>query len=85
VMLSYWVGAYHSVLFVIQPVGKEPGLKVFTLPVTAKALRERVEEFRGLIRQRSSASQATLLVKALELYDLLLKPAESLLSAANGY
>ncbi|MBV8808866.1 MAG: CHAT domain-containing protein [Acidobacteriaceae bacterium] len=70
-------------LFVVQPRGTEPGFSVFTLPVSEKDLQARVEQFRGLIQQRRHASNHDLVLQAGQLYSLLFKPAESLVSGAD--
>jgi len=75
-LLSYSVGKDQTILFVIQPVGEEPGLSVFKLSVGEKDLRTKVESFRARIFDRHSANAESVSVGGQELYDLLLKPAE---------
>jgi CHAT domain-containing protein/Tfp pilus assembly protein PilF len=82
-LLSYSVGEDHTVLFVVQPAGVEPGLSVLTLPVKEKEWQKKTQEFRRLIAQHRQAEDFDLTAASRGLYDLLLKPAESLLTKSN--
>lgn len=97
VLLSYSVSANHTALFVVLPLGQEPGLSVFNLKATDKPLREQVEAFRKLIRRAGEANaqksaggnearesrQASLTAQERELYDLLVAPAETIIAASQ--
>jgi CHAT domain-containing protein/Tfp pilus assembly protein PilF len=82
-LLSYSVGQEHTVLFIVRPVGNEPGLSVFTLPVREKELQASVQEFRKLIEQRREGADPTLVAASRRLYDLLLRPAESVITMSD--
>ena len=82
-LLSYSVGEDHTILFVVQPAGSEPGLSVFTVPVKEKDLQRKVEQFRRLIEQRRSGSDHDMMASSRGIYDLLLKPAESLVTRSD--
>jgi CHAT domain-containing protein len=82
-LLSYSVGEEHTVLFVAQPAGSERGFSVFTLPVKEKELVAKVREFRRLIEQHKQGTDHGLVAPSQQLYDLLLKPAESLIAASS--
>jgi CHAT domain-containing protein len=60
-----------------------PGLSVFTLAVSEGALRQRVETFRKAIADTTSSGRKALPAQARELYDLLVRPAESRLAQAK--
>ncbi len=91
-MLEFVVTENKTYLFVLTPeetseVGgrpknasassvRTPVLKVYTLPVLRRDLAERIERFRQLIGSRDGSLGGL----ARELYDLLLKPAESQLT-----
>src|SRR5262249_47448965 len=83
-LLSYAVSQEQSVLFVVQPMGYEPGLSVFTIHVTEKSLRAQVEAFRMLVHKppdgTASVAAQTL---AQALYELLLRPAEPMISTSQ--
>ena len=76
VLLSYSVGPDHTTLFVVQPIGSNPGISAFTLPIGEKALREQVSSFRDSLQHAGFQKQSQ------DLYDLLVRPAEHL--AAGG-
>lgn len=87
-LLSYSVSDDQTVLFVVLPVGQEPGLSVFDLKVTGKALRGQVDAFRKLIQREGNGSaresrQASLAAQEREFYDLLLAPVESIISSSE--
>jgi CHAT domain-containing protein len=82
-MVSFAVLQDRTELFVIQPAGAESGLSVFSLPIGEKALRSQVQEFRKLILEQRTANDNLLRAHARELYDELLRPAESLLANAD--
>jgi len=84
VLLSYSIGEEKSFLFVVEPTGaKTPGagLSVLTLSVGEKFLREKVEAFRNLIQRHNPSDQQILIQQAGELYDLLMRPADTLIAA----
>jgi CHAT domain-containing protein len=85
VLFSYTVAEDRTVLFVVKPDGTDgtgSGLSVLTLPVTEKALQMKVLEFRRLIREHREPGNRELLEKSRQLYDLLLRPAESVLAGS---
>lgn len=82
VLLAWSIGEERSFLFVVQPVGADPGLAVFPIPSGDQALRRRVESFRNLL-QRADSDRAVLLEQARQLYDTLLRPAEPMIAAAR--
>jgi CHAT domain-containing protein/Tfp pilus assembly protein PilF len=82
VLLAWSIGRERSFLFVVQPVGADPGLTVFPIPSGDQALRRRVESFRNLL-QLADSDQAVLREQARELYDTLLRPAEPTIAAAR--
>ncbi len=82
-LASFSICQDRTVLFVVQPAGVEPGLSVFTLPIGEKALRTQVLEFRKLILERRTGKDSLLTVRARELYDELLRPAEAILSKGD--
>ncbi|HYO12120.1 MAG TPA: CHAT domain-containing protein [Thermoanaerobaculia bacterium] len=91
VLLSYAVGEEKSYLFAVHPPELPgPGLSVFPLPITRKALQQAVASFRSLLQDPGSDA-VTLTSRSTELYDLLIGPAEAwiapaerLLISANG-
>jgi CHAT domain-containing protein len=83
ILLSYSVCHEHTVLFVVQPPGTEPGISVFNLPIREKELEARVHEFRRLIQEHRGGGDHDLVALARQFYDLLLKPAESLLAGCD--
>ena len=83
VLLSYTVAEDKTVLFVIDPERSAPGLSVFTLPVKEKDLQAKVQEFRRLIREHREGGNSELMAQSRQLYDLLLRPAESALMASQ--
>lgn len=80
-LLAYSVGENETSLFVVQAEGAlGGGLSVFGLAVGWKALRQKVEHFRHLIETPGTSSLVT---EATDLYDLLVRPAEQLLSGSK--
>ena len=83
-LLSYSVGINDSHLFAVEPLGtKGMGLWVFTLAATEKSLREAVEAYRSLMDWRGPSgdnSAQDLRVQSRALYDILIKPAQSLIA-----
>jgi CHAT domain-containing protein len=84
------------VLFVVRPTGSAPGLSVFDLKITEKMLRKQIEELRKLIQRKGEEKagpedgneaietrDAGLTAHERELYDLLLKPAESIIASSQ--
>jgi CHAT domain-containing protein/tetratricopeptide (TPR) repeat protein len=82
VLLSYSVGKEETLLFVVQPEDSKSDLSVFRLPLTETALRQKVEAFRKLIDQHNANDQK-LGAQARELYDVLIRPAESSLESSQ--
>lgn len=82
-LLSYSVGDEHTILFVVQSAGSEAGFSVFTLPVKEKELQAKVQEFRRLIEQHRKGADNEQVSASRQLYDLLLKPAESLVAESD--
>jgi CHAT domain-containing protein/Tfp pilus assembly protein PilF len=82
VLLAWSIGRQQSFLFVVQPAGTGPGLKVFPIPLGDQALRRRIESFRNLL-QRNDSDRKVLLKQARELYRDLLRPAERQIAAAQ--
>lgn len=83
ILMSFAVCQDRTVLFVVQPTGVEPGLSVFSLGIGEKVLRSQVQQFRKLILERRTAKDSLLTTRGIELYDELLRPAESLLANAD--
>jgi len=83
VLLSYSVGQYNTLLFVVRPKNMTSGLSVFKLPVGATALQEKVKGFRNIISRRNTPTERNLAAQARELYDLLIRPSESLLTPSD--
>jgi CHAT domain-containing protein/Tfp pilus assembly protein PilF len=83
VLLSYTVGEDHTVLFVVSSEGTGPGLSVFMLPIKEKELQAKVREFRHLIREHREPGNRELLAQSRGLYDLLVRPAESVLARSQ--
>jgi len=88
VLLSYMSTEERTLLFVVVPAGSAgqaspAGPAVFTIPVSAVDLRERVEAYRELIgRKAAGLDELAMLTQAgQDLYDLLIRPAESLIAA----
>ena len=96
-LLSYSVDDDRTVLFVVRPVGEEPGFSVFDLKATGKMLGKQVEDFRKLIQREGEVRAARpevgneaiqtrqdrLTAYERELYDLLVKPAESMIGSSE--
>jgi CHAT domain-containing protein/Tfp pilus assembly protein PilF len=83
VLLSYTVAEDSTVLFVVDPEGSGSGLSVFTVPIKEKDLQAKVREFRRLIREHREPGNPELMALSRQLYDLLLRPAESLLTGSQ--
>ncbi|HYN23159.1 MAG TPA: tetratricopeptide repeat protein, partial [Thermoanaerobaculia bacterium] len=82
VLLAYSIGAERSFLFVVDPAStSEPGLEVIPLSLGDKALRQRVGSFRDLV-QRAEPDLSAITSQARELYDILVRPADSRISKA---
>ncbi len=79
VLLSYFVDASQTVLFVVTPAanGDPEGLHVFRLAAGQTALADEAAVYRGLILRGKDAKQVepALLVEGRKLYDLLIAPA----------
>jgi CHAT domain-containing protein/Tfp pilus assembly protein PilF len=84
---SFSAGSQKSFLFVAQPEGARSsdsnGLSVFELQIGEKDLRAKVEAFRNVIDRHRTSDQQVLNLQGRELYDLLIKPAESLITASE--
>jgi len=90
VLLSYMITEERTLLFVVMPAGSggQPapaGPTVFTIPVTAGDLRERIEAYRELIgRKAEGPDELAMLTQAgRDLYNLLIRPAESLIASSD--
>jgi CHAT domain-containing protein/Tfp pilus assembly protein PilF len=84
VLLAYTVGASQSFLFVVKPATDgSSGLSVFPLGAAEKSLREKVGAFRNVIVRNRAADQAALSQEGSQLYDLLVRPAESLIAGSQ--
>jgi len=79
-LLSYVVAETQTALFVVLPAGTEPGLSLFTVPVSLKVLRRHITELRALIEQPEGTNSVRVAARLHELYRLLIKPAESVIS-----
>jgi CHAT domain-containing protein/tetratricopeptide (TPR) repeat protein len=77
-LVAYSVGDEGTTLFVLRP---DADLSVFTLPVAAAALREKIQSFRRAIAGSSDVRRLD--AEAVALYDLLLHPAEALLASSE--
>lgn len=82
VLLSYVVGSDRTLLFVVQPSGREPAVSVFPIALGETGLRQRVERLREAIEARTPAARQRFASDAASLYVQLLKPAESLIESA---
>ena len=83
-LLSYSVGKESTVLFAVQgPAAPGSGLSVHSLPFGEKVLREKVEAFRHSIQPTARVRRDALSAEAAALYDLLIRPAESEVSASE--
>jgi CHAT domain-containing protein/Tfp pilus assembly protein PilF len=82
-LLAYSVGAEKTVLFVVQPAVPGTGLSVLSLPVGETALRRKTEAFRDAIQHPLRVGRPALLARARELYDILVRPAESQIAASQ--
>jgi CHAT domain-containing protein len=90
VLLSYFVGAKETLLFVVTPPATTPaggpGLTVHRLPATASELQDSVEAFSRLIEWETDPAQANRparIGRGRELYALLIRPAENSIAAAE--
>lgn len=77
VLLSYSVGRDSTYLFVLQPLGVEPGLSVFTIPIGEASLRKQVNDLRTAFSQQTGASKRAAMTARI-LYNLLLRPAAAM-------
>ena len=81
-LVAYSIGRDRSFLFVVEAAGTAgPGLEVFPLSLGDQALRQRVESFRNLL-QRADSERTAFAEQGRELYDLLLRPADSRIATA---
>jgi CHAT domain-containing protein/ketosteroid isomerase-like protein len=78
-LLEYVVGEKDSHLFVITKAGKRVTLKVYPLGLTAKKLAEESESFRQKIADRDLSVKTP----GRQLYDKIVKPAETQLRGVN--
>jgi CHAT domain-containing protein/tetratricopeptide (TPR) repeat protein len=82
-LLSYSVGVESTVLFAVEAAAAPgSGLSVHSIPVGDKALRRKVEALRSAIQPKARVRTEAFAAQAAELYDLLVRPAESLVSAS---
>ena len=94
-LIAYSVGKDETLQFVVKPAAEgADGFKVFKLPVTEKALREKVQAFRvavqrsapdarGALKVPQAPNAAPLTSQATELYDLLLGSVESSIASST--
>jgi CHAT domain-containing protein/Tfp pilus assembly protein PilF len=83
-LLSYSVGPQETIVFAVAAAGgTSSGLTVQSLPIDGKALREKVEAFRRAIQRPVPTQKAALMSEAADLYDLLVRPVESQVAAAD--
>ena len=83
-LLAYSVGQDRTILFVVLPPDVPgTGLSVLTLPVGEGALRAKVEAFRTLIQRPAARHDEMIGAQGAELYDLLLRPAETLVAGSR--
>jgi CHAT domain-containing protein/Tfp pilus assembly protein PilF len=83
VFLAYSVGPLSTILFAVDTSarpGEADGLSVVTIPLGEAALSAKVEAFRGRIQRIDRAGVAQ---QAAELYDLLLRPIDPLISSGR--
>jgi CHAT domain-containing protein/Tfp pilus assembly protein PilF len=80
-LLSYTVGDEKSFLFVVS--AGSPELKVWTLNIGESALRDKVNAFRNVIARRDEASLRLVNSQGSELYELLVRPAESTIASST--
>jgi CHAT domain-containing protein len=82
VLLSYSVAEHQTLLFVVaRPRSGKSEFQAVALPIGEKQLREKVEGFRSLIQQSPAAGPA--LARGQELFDLLVRPAASLIAKSS--
>ncbi|HEX6739331.1 MAG TPA: CHAT domain-containing protein [Vicinamibacteria bacterium] len=83
-LLAYSVGQDRTILFVVQPPEVPgTGLSVLTLPVGEAALRAKVEAFRTRIQRPAARHHEGIGAQGAALYELLLRPAETLLAGSR--
>ena len=88
-LLAYDVGLEKTFLYLLEgrPMSGRhaatSGLRVVTLPVGEKALRERVSAWQNLVGSADPEHAAALALSSRELYDLLVKPAEAEIARAR--
>jgi CHAT domain-containing protein/Tfp pilus assembly protein PilF len=81
-LLSYVVTEEQTVLFVVLPPGKEPGLSVLSIPISRETLRAQVRELRTLI-ESAGDSNAAVGARLKQLYALLVRPAEPIIESST--
>ena len=82
-LLGWSIGRKSSLLFAVLPSGAPgPGFETFSIPVDDATLRRRMASFRNLL-QNADSDRTVLTAQARELYDLLLRPAEARIAAAD--
>jgi CHAT domain-containing protein/Tfp pilus assembly protein PilF len=83
-LLSYMVGSNEVVAFAVEPTDSEgKGLAIFRLSATEGDLRTAIDAYRNLLDWRGSPGTnktQELLTRSHSLYDILIKPAESLIA-----
>jgi CHAT domain-containing protein/Tfp pilus assembly protein PilF len=80
-LLSYAVGERKSFLFVVRPDRPEP--QIWTLNIGEGALRDKINAFRNVLARKDPSSVQLLTSQGRELYDLLIKPAESTIASST--
>ncbi len=81
-LLSYAIGKESSMLFVVQPANRDPGLSVFPLALNEPKLQKDVQDFRSLIEAHRADADGDLLAQSRRLYDLLVRPAEAVVAGS---
>jgi CHAT domain-containing protein/tetratricopeptide (TPR) repeat protein len=85
VLLTYSVGEKRSFLFVIEAAGTPgPGFYFYPLAIGKEDLRKEVEAFRSLVGRPESYLEVVQ-KRGRHLYDLLVRPAEPVLSRADRW
>jgi CHAT domain-containing protein/Tfp pilus assembly protein PilF len=82
-LLSYVVAESRTLLFVLRPVGEEPGISVFTVDVPEKTLRSQVRDLRASIQRAGAGEGRDLAARLARLYALLIGPAETVIATSS--
>lgn len=83
-LLAYSVGEKETLLFAVSSPGAPDGaLAVFSLPISAKELRDKVQKLRDAFAPASHTPHDGAIQAAVELYDLLIRPAQARIDASQ--